>query len=122
MSFDISKVISELGDDMIAKCGEPAGLNKEQSVRVAHALAARFNLGGEEMIKKAAEDTGIDEEAVGAVSKKLVEAGKEKLMDESGASAAIEKAKADAAAAAQAAAGDMAKKAGGMFGKLFGKA
>ena len=46
MSFDLSKVVADLGDDMIAKCGEPVGLNKEQSVRVAHALAARFNLGG----------------------------------------------------------------------------
>ena len=122
MSFDLSKVVADLGDDMIAKCGEPVGLNKEQSVRVAHALAARFNLGGEAMIKAAAADTGIDEECVGAMSKKLVEAGKDKVMEESGASAAIEKAKADAAAAAQAAAGNMAKQAGGMFGKLFGKA
>lgn len=120
MSFDISKVVAELGDEVIGKCGEPAGLSKEQSVRVAHALAARCNIGGEAMIKAAAADTGIDEEAVGAVSKKLVEAGKDKLMNDTGAAAAIEKAKADAAAAAQAAAGDMAKKAGGMFGKLFG--
>ncbi|HWA22096.1 MAG TPA: hypothetical protein VG735_06845 [Caulobacterales bacterium] len=120
MSFDFSKVISELGDDVIAKCGEPLGLDRDKSVRVAHALAARFNLGGEAMIKAAAEDTGIAEDAVSDMSKKLIEAGKEKLMDESGASAAIEKAKADAAAAAQAAASDVAKKASGMFGKLFG--
>ncbi|MES1202842.1 MAG: hypothetical protein ABUS57_15505 [Pseudomonadota bacterium] len=120
MSFDFSKVVSELGDDMIAKCGEPLGLDRDKSVRVAHALAARFNLGGQAMIKAAAEDTGIAEDAVSDMSKKLIEAGKEKLMDESGAAAAIEKAKADAAAAAQAAASDVAKKASGMFGKLFG--
>ncbi len=120
MAFDFSKVVGSLGDDMIAKCGEPVGLSAEQSVRVAHALAARFNLGGEEMIKAAAADTGIDEEAVGAVSKKLVEAGQEKLMKDTGAADAIEKAKADAMAAAQAGASDMAKKASGMFGKLFG--
>lgn len=115
MSFDISKVVSELGDEVIAKCGEPAGLSKDQSVRVAHALAARCNLGGQEMIKKAAEDTGIDEEAVAAVSRKLMEVGKDKLMEESGATAAIDKAKADAMAAVQ-------NQAKGMFGKLFGRA
>jgi hypothetical protein len=115
MAFDMSKVVSSLGDEMIGKCGEPVGLDKDQSVRVARALAARFNLGGEAAIKAAAEDTGIDEECVAAMSKKLMEAGKEKLMDESGATAAIDKAKQDAMNAVQ-------NQAKGMFGKLFGKA
>ena len=41
MSFDMSRVVSGLGDDAIGKIGEPLGLENETSVRVAHALAAR---------------------------------------------------------------------------------
>lgn len=111
MAFEMSKVVSSLGEELIGKCGEPVGLDKDQSVRVARALAARFNLGGEAAIKAAAEDTGIDEETVAAMSKKLMEAGKDKLMDESGANAVIDKAKDEAM-----------NQAKGMFGKLFGKA
>ena len=47
MSFDISKVVSELGDEVIGQCGEPVGLDKDQSVRVARALSARLmEMGG----------------------------------------------------------------------------
>lgn len=108
---DIGKVVSSLGDDAIAKCGEAVGLTAEQSVRVARALAAHFNLGGEEAVKAAAADTGLSTEVVSSMSKKLVEEGKDKLMEESGANAAIDNAKNEAM-----------NQAKGMFGKLFGKA
>jgi hypothetical protein len=114
MAFDMSKVVSQLGEDVIGSCGEPLGLEKDQSVRVARALAAHFNLGGEEAVKAAAADTGLSTDVVGSMSKNLLDAGKEFLMKESGVSDAVEKAKNDAMAAAQ-------NQAKGLFGKLFGK-
>ena len=110
MAIDFGKVVSSLGDEAIGKCGEPLGLSAEQSVRVARALAAHFNLGGEEAVKAAAADTGLSTEVVSSMSKKLVETGKDKVMEESGANAAIENAKNEAV-----------NQAKGMFGKLFGK-
>jgi hypothetical protein len=121
MAFDFSKVLSDLGDEMIAKCGEPAGLSKDQSVRVAHALAAHFSKGESEAVKAAAADTGLAEEVVAATSKKLIEAGKDKLMQASGAGKAIDDAKAQAKAAIGNAGGEMAKSAGGFLGRLFGR-
>jgi hypothetical protein len=115
MAFDMSKVVSQLGEDVIGSCGEPLGLEKDQSVRVARALAAHFNLGGEEAVKAAAADTGLSTEVVGSMSKKLMDAGKDYALKESGVADAVEKAKADAMAAAQ-------NQAKGLFGKLFGKA
>jgi hypothetical protein len=49
------------------------------------------------------------------MSKKLMDAGKDYALKESGVADAVEKAKADAMAAAQ-------NQAKGLFGKLFGKA
>jgi len=121
MSFDMSKVVAELGDEVIAKAGEPIGLNKDQSVRVAHALAARAGMGGEEMIKAVAADTGLDEEVVAAMAKKLVEAGTEKLMNETPIGAAVDNAKQEALAALTAAGSGAAKNAGGFLSSLFGR-
>ncbi|MGE3143331.1 MAG: hypothetical protein AB7L65_08415 [Hyphomonadaceae bacterium] len=121
MSVDISKIVSDLGDDMIAKAGEPVGLNREQSVRAAHALAARCGLGGQAMIEAAATDTGLGQEVVSALSRKLVEAGGEKLMNDTGVKAAAENAKDQAMAALSNAGGDAARNAGGMLGRLFGR-
>jgi hypothetical protein len=114
MSLDLSKVVGELGEEMIAQAGEPLGLSKDQSVRVARALAANFGQGSEAAIKAAAEDTGLDEEVVAAMLKKLVEMGKEKLMEESGVNDAIDNAK-DQAMAALSSAG------GGLLGGFFKK-
>jgi hypothetical protein len=121
MSLELSKVVAELGDEAIAETGEPLGLSKDQSVRVANSLAAHAGLGGEEAIKAAAADTGLDEEVVSAMLKKLIKTGGEKLMQESGASAAIDNAKNEAMAAFGAAGGGAAKAAGGFLGGLFGK-
>ena len=121
MSFDMSKVVAELGDEVIAKAGEPIGLNKDQSVRVAHALAARAGMGGEEMIKAVAADTGLDEEVVAAMAKKLVEAGTEKLMNETPIGAAVDNAKQEALAALTTAGSGAAKNAGGFLSSLFGR-
>ena len=114
MAFDMNKLVGALGDEAIGKIGEPLGLSKEQSVRLAKALAARAGLGGQEMIKAAAADENLDEEVVAAMSKKLVEEGKDKVMEESGANAAIANAKNEAMAAARNA-------GGGLLGKLFGR-
>jgi hypothetical protein len=114
MSFDIGKVAGHLGEEAVARAGEPLGLDKDQSNRVVKALAARAGLGGQEAIAAAAADTGIDEEVVSALTEKLVEAGKEKLMEESGATAAVDAAKDQAMAA-------VANAGGGLLGRLFGR-
>jgi len=121
MSFDISAVVSALGEEAIAKAGEPVGLEKEQSVRVAHALAANAGLGDEAMKKKVAEDTGLDEEVVAAMFKQLIETGKEKALEETGVTAAIDNAKDEAMAALSNVGGDAAKQAGGFLKGLFGR-
>jgi hypothetical protein len=121
MAFEISRVVETLGEEVIGRCGEPVGLNEDQSVRVARALAAHAGLGREEMIKAAAADTGLDEEVVAAMTRKLVEEGGKHLMDASGATAAIDNAKEQAMAAMSNAGGEAAKQAGGLIGKLFGR-
>jgi hypothetical protein len=114
MSFDFSKVLSQVGDDLIAKTGEPIGLNADQSVRVAHALAANWNKGREQAVQQTAQDTGLTEEVVAAMASKLVEVGKEKLVNEGPVG--------DALKGAQAAASDaVSKAAGGFLGGLFGR-
>ena len=90
-------------------------------MRVAHALAARAGMGNQQMIKAVAEDTGLDEEVVAAMAKKLTEEGGKKLMEASGADRAIENAKDQAMAAFGAASNDAAAQAGGFLGKLFGR-
>lgn len=121
MSFDMSRVVTALGDTAIGKCGEPLGLNEEQSVRVAHALAARAGLGNQQMIAEVAADTGLSEDVVTAMAKKLLEEGGKKLMDATGASTAIDNAKENAMAAMNAASGEAVKQAGGFLGGLFGR-
>mgnify|MGYP000973369938 CR=1 FL=1 len=121
MSFDMSKVFSALGEELIAQAGEPVGLDKDQSVRVAKALAAHVNKGDAEAVKAAAADTGLSEDAVASMMKKLAETAKEKIMDEAGVNKAIDDAKAQAQAAAVNAGKDAMKNAGGMLGKLFGR-
>lgn len=121
MSFELSKVVEQLGEEAIAECGKPVGLNKEQSVRVARALAAKAGLGREEAIRQAAADTGLDEEVVAAMTRRLAEKGGEKLMDATGVSAAIDTAKESARAALTDAGSGVAKSAGGMLGRLFGR-
>ncbi len=121
MSFDLSKVVSALGEEALGKAGEPAGLDKAQSVRVAKALAAHAGLGNGEMIKAAAADTGLDEEVVAAMTKRLLEVGAEKLMKETPIGAAVDNAKQDAMAALSNVGGDAAKQAGGFLKGLFGK-
>jgi hypothetical protein len=121
MSFDFSKVLSELGDDMIAKTGEPLGLSKDQSLRVAQAVAAHFGKGQGEAAKLAAADTGLSEDVVASMTAKLVAAGKERLLSEGPVGDAISTAKAQARAAVSDAGGEIAKSAGGIFGKLFGR-
>jgi hypothetical protein len=121
MSFDMSRVVTQLGDAAIGKSGEPLGLNEEQSVRVAHALAARAGLGNQEMAAQVAADTGLGEDVVAAMAKKLMEESGKKLMDAAGASAAIDDAKDQAMAAMNAASGKAMKQAGGFLGNLFGR-
>jgi hypothetical protein len=121
MSFDISAVVSELGDEAIAQAGEPVGLDKDQSVRVAHALASHAGLGNQDMIAAVAADTGLDEEVVAAMLKKLIEVGGEKLMNETPVGAAIDNAKDQAMAAFGDMGGAAAKSAGGFLGGLFGR-
>ncbi len=120
MSFDLSKVVSALGEEALGKAGEPAGLDKAQSVRVAKALAAHAGLGNGEMIEAAAADTGLDEEVVAAMTKRLLEVGAEKLK-ETPIGAAVDNAKQDAMAALSNVGGDAAKQAGGFLKGLFGK-
>lgn len=121
MSFDISALVSALGDEAIAKCGEPVGLDKEQSVRVAHALAAHAGLGDEEMVRAVAADTGLEEEVVAAMLKRLAETAAEKLMSETPVGAAVDGAKQHAMAAMNTAGAEAMKNASGFLGSLFGR-
>lgn len=121
MAFDVSTVVSSLSEEAIGQAGEPLGLNKDQSVRVSRALAANIGLGGDEAIKRAAADTGLDEECVTAMLGKLMEIGKDKLLEESGFNGAVDAAKDQAMAAFGNAGGQAAKAAGGLLGGLFGK-
>ncbi len=121
MSIEISKIVEALGEEALGKAGEPAGLDKEQSVRVAKALAAHSGLGGEKMLAAAAADTGLTEDVIGAVSKRLVEIGAEKLMKDTPIGAAVDNMKDSAMAALTGAGGDVGKQAGGFLKGLFGK-
>jgi hypothetical protein len=121
MSFDFSKVLSELGEDMIAKTGAPLGLSKDQSVQVANAVASHFSKGEGEAARLAAADTGLKEDVVAAMTAKLVEVGKEKLLTEGPVGDAVNAAKAQAQSAISNAGGELAKGAGGLLGRLFGR-
>jgi hypothetical protein len=121
MAIDISKILSSLGDDLVAQAGAPVGLDRDQSVRVAKALSTHIGGGKDLAIKAAAADTGLTEEVISAVLGKLVETGKEKLLSDSGVTGAIDDAKDQAMAALGNVGGEAAKglfgKIGGMFGK-----
>jgi hypothetical protein len=114
MGFELSKVVEDLGAEALAKAGEPVGLDKEQSVRLAKALAAHAGLGNKDMIAAAAADTGIDEEVVAAMAKRLIEVGGEKLMQETPIGAAVDTMKENAMAA-------MTNAGGGFLKGLFGR-
>src|SRR5262249_44036744 len=111
---DFSKVVSNLGEDLIAKTGEPVGLDKDQSVRVAHALAANWNKGKDGAVEAAAADTGLPTEVVSAMGAKLMDVAKDKLINEGPVGEAIDNAKAQATEAAK-------KAVGGLLGGLFGR-
>lgn len=114
---DISKILSSLGDDLVAQAGEPVGLDRDQSIRVAAALSNHIGGGKDLAVKAAAADTGLTEEVISAMLGKLVETGKEKLMSDSGVTGAID----DAKAQAMAAMGDLGNQATkGLFGKIGG--
>lgn len=121
MSIDLSTLVTALGDEAIAAAGEPIGLDKEQSVRVARAIAAHAGLGGEEMARAVAADTGLDEEVVAAMLKKLGEMAAEKLMQETPVGAAVDSARNQAVAAMGNVGASAMKSAGGLLGGLFGK-
>ncbi len=121
MSLDMSRIVTALGDDAIGKCGEPLGLSEDQSVRVAHALAARAGLANQEMVAQVAADTGLSDDVVASMAKKLVEEGGKKLMDATGAKAAIDAAREQTMAAMSNAGSDAVKQAGGFLGGLFGR-
>lgn len=118
MAIDISKILSSLGDELVAQAGEPVGLDKDQSVRVAKALGQHIGGGKDLAIKAAAADTGLTEDVISAMLTKLIETGKEKLLSEGAVGDAIENAKGQAMAAVGNIGGEAAK---GIFGKLFGK-
>lgn len=121
MSLDISQVVSELGDEAVAKAGEPLGLDKDKSVRVGRALAAHAGMGNQEMIAAAAADTGLSNEVVASMLKKLIETGGKQLMEATGVSGAIDSAKENAMAALNTAGNDAVKSAGGFLSGLFGR-
>jgi hypothetical protein len=118
MAIDFSKIVSELGDDLVAQAGEPVGLDRDQSVRVAAALSRNIGGGKDLAVKATAAETGLTEEVISAMLGKLVETGKEKLIEEGPVGDAIENAKAQAMAAMGNIGGEATK---GIFGKLFGK-
>jgi len=114
MNIDFSKVVSDVGEDLIGQTGEPLGLSKDQSVRVAKALAANWNKGRDQAVQQAAADTGLTTEVVSAMATKLVDVAKDKLINEGPVGDAIH--------SAQAAASDaVSKAAGGFLGGLFGR-
>ncbi|MES1200692.1 MAG: hypothetical protein ABUS57_04500 [Pseudomonadota bacterium] len=114
MNIDFSKIVSDVGDDLIAQTGEPLGLSKDQSVRVARALAANWNKGRDAAVEQTAADTGLPTEVVSAMTTKLIDVAKDKLLNEGPVGDAIH--------SAQAAATDaVGKAASGFLGGLFGR-
>jgi len=121
MAIDISKILSSLGDDLVAQAGEPLGLDKDTSVRVAAVLSQHIGGGKDLAIKATAADTGLTEDVVSSMLNKLIETGKEKLMNDSGVAGAIDDAKAQAIAAVGSIGGEATKGLMGKIGGLFGK-
>jgi hypothetical protein len=121
MSLDTAKILSDLGDDLIAQAGEPVGLNRDQSVRVARALTTHLGKGRDAAVQQAAAETGLTEEVISAMLGKLVEVGREKLLNEGPVGQAIDSAKSQASAALGQAGQAAAASVGGMLGGLFGR-
>ncbi|MDX2233545.1 MAG: hypothetical protein NW200_03525 [Hyphomonadaceae bacterium] len=121
MAIDLSKILSELGDDLVAQAGEPIGLDRDQSVRVATALSRNIGGGKDLAVKATATETGLTEEVISAMLGKLMETGKEKLLNEGPVGEAIDGAKAQAMAAIENVGGAAAKGLMGRLGGLFGK-
>lgn len=118
---DISKILSSLGDDLVAQAGEPVGLDKDTSVRVAKALSQHIGGGKDLAIKAAAADTGLTEDVISKMLTKLIDTGKEKLLSDSGVTGAIDDAKAQAIGAIGNIGGEATKGLMGKIGGLFGK-
>lgn len=121
MAIDIAKILSELGDDLVAQAGEPVGLDRDQSVRVAAALSRNIGGGKDLAVKATAAETGLTEEVISAMLGKLVETGKEKLIADGPVGDAIDGAKTQAMAAIENVGGAAAKGMLGKLGGLFGK-
>jgi len=121
MAIDISKILSSLGDDLVAQAGAPLGLDKDTSVRVAAALSQHIGGGKDLAIKATAADTGLTEDVISSMLNKLIDTGKEKLMNESGVTGAIDDAKAQAMGAIGNIGGEATKGLMGKIGGLFGK-
>ncbi|MDZ4777133.1 MAG: hypothetical protein SGJ23_10145 [Alphaproteobacteria bacterium] len=121
MAIDISKILSSLGDDLVAQAGAPLGLDKDTSVRVAAALSQHIGGGKDLAIKATAADTGLTEDVISSMLNKLIDTGKEKLMNESGVTGAIDDAKAQATGAIGNIGGEATKGLMGKIGGLFGK-
>jgi hypothetical protein len=122
MSLDLSQAFRALGDEAIAKIGDQIGLDREQSVRVAQALAARASQGREAAVAGAAEETGLGQEVVAAMFGKLAETAAEKALSDSPIGNALGAFKAPLAEAGAGVIGEgAAKGAGGLMSKLFGR-
>jgi hypothetical protein len=121
MNIDMSKIFAELGEDIVAQCGEPAGLDRGQSVRVAQALSRNIGGGKDLAVKATAAETGLTEEVIAAMLGKLTDVAKDKLLNEGPVGDAVENAKAQAMAAIENVGGAATKGMLGKLGGLFGK-
>jgi len=122
MTLDLSKVLSSVGDEAIARAGDQVGLDRDQSIRVVKALSARMGAGREAAIAGAAEEAGLGQEVVAALMGKVTEIAAEKALSEGPIGDALGQFKAPAAEAASGLLGDgVAKQAGGFMSKMFGR-
>ncbi|NWG53776.1 MAG: hypothetical protein HXY28_08670 [Hydrogenophilaceae bacterium] len=122
MSLDLSQAFRALGDEAIAKIGDQVGLDREQSMRVAEALASRVGQGREAAVAAAAEETGLAQEVVAAMFGKLAETAAEKALSDSPVGNALGAFKAPVAEGVAGVVGEgAAKGAGGLMSKLFGR-
>lgn len=114
MNIDFSKIVEMLGESAVAQIGAPLGLDGDQSLRLAKSLAGHMGAGKDLAVKGAAAEAGIPEDVTQSMMDKLMEAGKEKLLNDTGVTQQVEAAKEQAMAAVQGA-------AGGLLGRLFGR-
>jgi hypothetical protein len=120
MSFDISTVLNNVGDDLLGDSGEQIGLERETAIKAGRALIANWSKGKVEAVKLAAAESGLAEDVVSQLAEKAVDLAKAKAgeaakqaYESSGAAQAVEGAKEQAMAA-------LGGKSG-FLGKLFGK-